>query len=291
MLKQQNVLLGAVLRGVVCLGFFHFSVHSTFLWALQAFLKILSADFLSALPGSLRLCPEQCIDHCEGAERQTPKSLFLELSIILLKSDGFTPQAFLFQQSNFKPTESLQLASLCVVCLGVWSSFQRSWSHEFLPRQISVLTVADAVRTCSLDQCYKTFLSPATSETKRKMSSFVSSIKASDSSTQHALGFQKAFQLLRNTNNGTRLQGSKAASCASLMTSGPCQCFLLSHSHFGRSQDSGVCWMLTEMCSIPCFYFREHFLGLQSTWGTVGCVRSLAALPFFWIERGKWSLW
>ncbi|KAL2301999.1 hypothetical protein Nmel_011403 [Mimus melanotis] len=74
--------------------------------------------------------------------------------------------------------------------------------------QISVLTVADAVRTCSLDQCYKTFLSPATSETKRKMSSFVSSIKASDSSTQHALGFQKAFQLLRNTNNGTRLQGN-----------------------------------------------------------------------------------
>ncbi|KAF2978392.1 hypothetical protein EK904_005486 [Melospiza melodia maxima] len=31
---------------------------------------------------------------------------------------------------------------------------------------------------------------------------------ASDSSTQHALGFQKAFQLLRNTNNGTRLQGN-----------------------------------------------------------------------------------
>ncbi|KAI1236902.1 hypothetical protein IHE44_0015160 [Lamprotornis superbus] len=74
--------------------------------------------------------------------------------------------------------------------------------------KISVLTVADAVRTCSLDQCYKTFLSPATSETKRKMSTFVSSIKASDSSTQHALGFQKAFQLLRNTNNGTRLQGN-----------------------------------------------------------------------------------
>ncbi|XP_057226409.1 VWFA and cache domain-containing protein 1 [Malurus melanocephalus] len=74
--------------------------------------------------------------------------------------------------------------------------------------KISVLTVADAVRTCSLDQCYKTFLSPATSETKRKMSTFVSSIKASDSSTQHALGFQKAFQLLRNTNNGTKLQGN-----------------------------------------------------------------------------------
>ncbi|NXL46978.1 CAHD1 protein, partial [Podilymbus podiceps] len=74
--------------------------------------------------------------------------------------------------------------------------------------KISVLTVADAVRTCSLDQCYKTFLSPATSETKRKMSTFVSSIKSSDSPTQHAVGFQKAFQLIRNTNNGTKLQGN-----------------------------------------------------------------------------------
>ncbi|POI31458.1 hypothetical protein CIB84_004791, partial [Bambusicola thoracicus] len=73
--------------------------------------------------------------------------------------------------------------------------------------KISVLTVADTVRTCSLDQCYKTFLSPATSETKRKMSTFVSSIKSSDSPTQHAIGFQKAFQLIRNTNNGTKLQG------------------------------------------------------------------------------------
>lgn len=74
--------------------------------------------------------------------------------------------------------------------------------------KISVLTVADTVRTCSLDQCYKTFLSPATSETKRKMSTFVSSIKSSDSPTQHAVGFQKAFQLIRNTNNGTKLQGN-----------------------------------------------------------------------------------
>ncbi|OXB66638.1 hypothetical protein ASZ78_013897 [Callipepla squamata] len=74
--------------------------------------------------------------------------------------------------------------------------------------KISVLTVADTVRTCSLDQCYKTFLSPATSETKRKMSTFVSSIKSSDSPTQHAIGFQKAFQLIRNTNNGTKLQGN-----------------------------------------------------------------------------------
>ncbi|NXV49605.1 CAHD1 protein, partial [Uria aalge] len=74
--------------------------------------------------------------------------------------------------------------------------------------KISVLTVADTVRTCSLDQCYKTFLSPATSETKRKMSTFVSGIKSSDSPTQHAVGFQKAFQLIRNTNNGTKLQGN-----------------------------------------------------------------------------------
>uniref|UniRef100_A0A3B3Q600 VWFA and cache domain-containing protein 1 n=1 Tax=Paramormyrops kingsleyae TaxID=1676925 RepID=A0A3B3Q600_9TELE len=72
--------------------------------------------------------------------------------------------------------------------------------------KISVLTVADTVRSCSLDQCYKSFLSPATSETKRKMASFISNIKASDSPTQHALGFQKAFQLLRNTSNVTRQQ-------------------------------------------------------------------------------------
>ncbi|RXM36476.1 VWFA and cache domain-containing protein 1 [Acipenser ruthenus] len=70
--------------------------------------------------------------------------------------------------------------------------------------KISMLAVADAVRTCSLDQCYKAFLSPATSETKRKMSSFISNIKSSDSPTQHALGFQKAFQLLRDTHNVTR---------------------------------------------------------------------------------------
>ncbi|KAG9277320.1 VWFA and cache domain-containing protein 1 [Astyanax mexicanus] len=67
--------------------------------------------------------------------------------------------------------------------------------------KISVLTVAEAVRSCSLDQCYKSFLSPATSETKRKMTTFINNIKASDSPTQHALGFQKAFQLLRNTSS------------------------------------------------------------------------------------------
>ncbi|XP_053083652.1 VWFA and cache domain-containing protein 1 isoform X1 [Pangasianodon hypophthalmus] len=67
--------------------------------------------------------------------------------------------------------------------------------------KISLLTVADAVRSCSLDQCYKSFLSPATSETKRKMSTFINSIKSSDSATQHAMGFQKAFQLLRNTSS------------------------------------------------------------------------------------------
>ncbi|XP_059416238.1 VWFA and cache domain-containing protein 1-like isoform X2 [Carassius carassius] len=70
--------------------------------------------------------------------------------------------------------------------------------------KISVLTIAETVRSCSLDQCYKSFLSPATSETKRKMSTFINNIKASDSSTQHALGFQKAFQLLRNTSNVIR---------------------------------------------------------------------------------------
>ncbi|KAK2107220.1 VWFA and cache domain-containing protein 1 [Saguinus oedipus] len=75
--------------------------------------------------------------------------------------------------------------------------------------KISVLTVADTVRTCSLDQCYKTFLSPATSETKRKMSTFVSSVKSSDSPTQHAVGFQKAFQLIRSTNNNTKFQASE----------------------------------------------------------------------------------
>ncbi|XP_055978206.1 VWFA and cache domain-containing protein 1 [Sorex fumeus] len=74
--------------------------------------------------------------------------------------------------------------------------------------KISVLAVADAVRTCSLDQCYKTFLSPATSETKRKMSAFVSSVKSLDSPTQHAVGFHKAFQLLRSTTNSTRFQAN-----------------------------------------------------------------------------------
>uniref|UniRef100_F7DFT1 Cache domain-containing 1 n=1 Tax=Xenopus tropicalis TaxID=8364 RepID=F7DFT1_XENTR len=74
--------------------------------------------------------------------------------------------------------------------------------------KISVLTVADIGRTCSLDPCYKTFLSPATSEAKREMASFVSSVKSSDSPTQHALGFQKAFQLIRNTKNGTKIHAN-----------------------------------------------------------------------------------
>uniref|UniRef100_A0AAQ5Z424 VWFA and cache domain-containing protein 1 n=1 Tax=Amphiprion ocellaris TaxID=80972 RepID=A0AAQ5Z424_AMPOC len=67
--------------------------------------------------------------------------------------------------------------------------------------KISILSVAETVRSCSLDQCYKSLLSPATSETKRKMSTFISNIKASDGATQHAAGFQKAFQLLRNTSS------------------------------------------------------------------------------------------
>lgn len=71
--------------------------------------------------------------------------------------------------------------------------------------KISVLAVADAVRTCSLDQCYKTYLSTATSETKRKMTTFLSGVKSVDGATQHAVGFHKAFQLLQNTNNSTRV--------------------------------------------------------------------------------------
>ncbi|CAL9695569.1 unnamed protein product [Knipowitschia caucasica] len=70
--------------------------------------------------------------------------------------------------------------------------------------KISILSVADTVRTCSLDQCYKSLLSPATSETKRKMATFISNIKASDGYTQHAAGFQKAFQVLRNTTSLTK---------------------------------------------------------------------------------------
>lgn len=148
-----------------------------------------------------------------SSEKQRLKSLFLEitLSLILFKFDGFMPQAFIFEQLNFKSTESLQLAYHCVFCIGAWGIINgKVIQYSFFSFKISVLTVADTVRTCSLDQCYKTFLSPATSETKRKMSTFVSSIKSSDSPTQHAVGFQKAFQLIRNTNNGTKLQGSKS---------------------------------------------------------------------------------
>lgn len=75
--------------------------------------------------------------------------------------------------------------------------------------QISILSVAETVRACSLDQCYKSLLSPATSETKRKMSTFISNIKASDGATQHAAGFQKAFQLLRNTSSLSKQSASK----------------------------------------------------------------------------------
>lgn len=78
--------------------------------------------------------------------------------------------------------------------------------------QISVLSVGEAVRACSLDQCYKSLLSPATSETKRKMSTFISNIKASDGATQHAAGFQKAFQLLRNTSSLSKQSASTAQS-------------------------------------------------------------------------------
>lgn len=76
--------------------------------------------------------------------------------------------------------------------------------------QVSILSVAETVRYCSLDQCYKSLLSPATSETKRKMSTFISNIKASDGATHHAAGFQKAFQLLRNTTSIGRQGISKS---------------------------------------------------------------------------------
>ena len=87
------------------------------------------------------------------------------------------------------------------------SSFSHLMSLSLL--QISILSVAETVRSCSLDQCYKSLLSPATSETKRKMSTFISNIKASDGATQHAAGFQKAFQLLRNTSSLCKQTTSK----------------------------------------------------------------------------------
>lgn len=49
-----------------CSFFFHFSVHSTFLWALQAFLEVLSAAFPVCLPWLTQALP---INHGEGAER------------------------------------------------------------------------------------------------------------------------------------------------------------------------------------------------------------------------------
>lgn len=41
------------------------------------------------------------------------------------------------------------------------------------------------------------------------MSTFISNIKASDGATQHAAGFQKAFQLLRNTTSLSKPGTSK----------------------------------------------------------------------------------
>lgn len=87
--------------------------------------------------------------------------------------------------------------------------FHYSFNVIITPLQISILSVAETVRSCSLDQCYKSLLSPATSETKRKMSTFISNIKASDGATQHAAGFQKAFQLLRNTSSLCKQSASK----------------------------------------------------------------------------------
>lgn len=115
-------------------------------------------------------------------------------------------------QLNLNPHRPFRwLIAVCAIVQHIKNS---KWNSNpiyiFFSFKISVLTVADTVRTCSLDQCYKTFLSPATSETKRKMSTFVSSIKSSDSPTQHAAGFQKAFQLIRSTNNSTKSQASKS---------------------------------------------------------------------------------
>lgn len=41
------------------------------------------------------------------------------------------------------------------------------------------------------------------------MTTFISNIKASDGATQHATGFQKAFQLLRNTSSLSKQSASK----------------------------------------------------------------------------------
>lgn len=94
-----------------------------------------------------------------------------------------------------------------IICICI--SYHSWFDGLFAPSQISVLSVAETVRSCSLDQCYKSLLSPATSETKRKMSTFVSNVKASDGATQHAAGFEKAFQLLRNTTSHNK-QSSKS---------------------------------------------------------------------------------
>lgn len=94
-----------------------------------------------------------------------------------------------------------------IIC--IYISYHSWFDGLFAPSQISVLSVAETVRSCSLDQCYKSLLSPATSETKRKMSTFVSNVKASDGATQHAAGFEKAFQLLRNTTSHNK-QSSKS---------------------------------------------------------------------------------
>lgn len=96
----------------------------------------------------------------------------------------------------------------------LWLIRHKKLCFDFVPAplQISILSVAETVRSCSLDQCYKSLLSPATSETKRKMSTFISNIKASDGATQHAAGFQKAFQLLRNTSSLTGRQSSSTSS-------------------------------------------------------------------------------
>lgn len=106
-----------------------------------------------------------------------------------------------------KVCERGRFSSLSGICICI--SYHSWFDGPFAPSQISILSVAETVRSCSLDQCYKSLLSPATSETKRKMSTFVSNVKASDGATQHAAGFEKAFQLLRNTTSHNK-QSSKS---------------------------------------------------------------------------------
>lgn len=126
------------------------------------------------------------------------------------------------------------------------------------PFQISILSVAETVRTCALDQCYKSLLSPATSETKRKMSTFISNIKASDAATQHAAGFQKAFQLLRNTSSLCKHSSSKKRCklgiCVSVLRG---QFQLRCSRYLKRNQLSSRYLISIDVCCVSAFSHRH----------------------------------